>query len=187
MSKRTSQDTAMRIEFEAWAKTNRRLDCLLRTGETYAYTNAARAWEGWQAAHATMQQRLAENAEIVAVYDKLHKHNVVGAHWLWVVVAQAAESGDAEQAAREYGFSRADWLPIATAPAGGEILAAIGDRVTVVIKSMGEFFDQCGMPDAFDRLPKCKPSHWMPLPAAPQASEVNNGAASLNSGAAKED
>jgi len=64
--------------------------------------------DGWNDCFKSAQQRLAENAEIVAVYDKLHQHNVVGGHWMWGMVAQAAESGDAEQAARDHGLVRED-------------------------------------------------------------------------------
>lgn len=63
------------------------------------------------------------------------------------------------------------WQAIGSAPDGDEILVCLGQRVTVCIKSMGDFFDQCGMPDHFDRLPKCDPTHWMPLPQPPKEEQ----------------
>jgi len=144
-----------------------------------------------------LQQRLAENAEIVEVYDKLHQHNVVGGHWMWGMVAQAAESGDAEQAARDHGLVRGQgWLPIESAPKDGtpilgyrkpRLRAAIVGTAYVVPRDDGECWYFAGTCAHVDIAPEVKPTHWMPLPAAPQASEVNEGAASLNSGAAMDD
>jgi len=140
MTECTSQDAAMRAEFEAWA------------AEEWAGRSVPdNAWLGWKGAMAALQQRLAENAEIVEVYDKLHKHNVVGGHWMWGMVAQAAESGDAEQAARDHGLVRIEGTrnEKELQPGGS---SSLGDQ------NLSGKDQRCGSDESY--------------PAAPQASEV---------------
>jgi len=170
MTECTSQDAAMRAEFEAWA------------AEEWAGRSVPdNAWLGWKGAMAAMQQRLAENAEIVAVYDKLHKHNVVGGHWMWGMVAQAAESGDAEQALRDRGFVPATAIEAETK----RCERLCDDILWMVERGAGESERGGRLMQVMDNIRIGKvPSNWR---ERYPASEVNDGAASLNSGAAKDE
>jgi len=172
MTECTSQDAAMRAEFEAWA------------AEEWAGRSVPdNAWLGWKGAMAAMQQRLAENAEIVAVYDKLHQHNVVGGHWMWGMVAQAAESGDAEQALRDHGLVRL------TEPMGYPELPALTDDSSVWM-AIADFYHSSGGAQGKEKIYNAIRELMCAYVDADrahhlQSSKVHDGAASLNSGAAK--
>jgi len=142
---------------------------------------AVDAWNN-RAERRELKQRRAENAEIVAVYDKLHKHSIVGAHWLWVVVAQAAESGDAEQALRDRGFVRLPdgWVAVPLAPTE-EMIVAFSEAA---VPGAWAKSSDANKREARNGITK---SHLAMVLAAAPPGKLNDGAASLNSGAAKKD
>lgn len=75
---------------------------------------------------------------------------------------------DAILAARPGAEGDADWQPIETAPKGGSMLVtAEHNGETIVAEALRFSSGTFGLASFNGTMPRCKPTHWRPLPAPP--------------------
>ena len=170
-----------REKFEAWA--NGKLNLTPDTERfDFLYANTQAAWEAWEACAASKQAEIdAANAKIAELtaksepvaYKRRFKYDPKS---IWEIVlpeARIKRGADGYDWIPLYTTPQVQegWQPIETAPSFQSVLVfnadklAFGESATyaIAIKSESPKGDMW-----LCRFGEIKPSHWMPLPAAPK-------------------